>query len=158
MINYYHILNKGIIFYCIIITLFLNCTTNLIGTRKEPLNDEIIDQKIEIQDVELPTVYGAPSFEEITADTKINSDLVLRIVSLDRKRHYYNEIYHYKRKINPILKYASLFSSPSLSLAGLYGIKTGYVVLGKYLIGTGILTIIPGQDRERGGLNEYKKV
>jgi len=135
-------MNRNLIILC---SFFLvQCAVSQISASRKPIKDELIERKVEINTVSSPTFNLKPD-EELTAYTEINPNFVLKLHELIRKRHHYNEIKTYKKKLHPILKYTLLGGSLG---SGVYGTsllagETGYVALGRDLIGIGVLIAVP---------------
>jgi hypothetical protein len=70
--------------------------------------------------------------------------LVVAVTLSERKRRNYEEIIHYRRSLNPVLRSLSLIGGTALAATGIGGIVAGYVVLGEYLTATGLIAVIPG--------------
>jgi hypothetical protein len=124
---------------CLVTATLLNCTTTLVSTKKEDLASDILEHHAEMEILSAPS---APS-GEISASTDMNTSLVLSIASSVRRRHNYREVTCYRRYLNPILRDILLVGGPALSVTGLFGIGKGYVVLGEYSLGIGLLATVP---------------
>ncbi len=85
-------------YFCIIIALFISCATTQLGVKKEHLSYETIERNVEIKTVIYPKI-DIPPGEEITAHTNVEPNFVVEVVENVRKRHHYNKITSYERRV-----------------------------------------------------------
>lgn len=112
-------MNKIKILFIITTLLLVYCATIQIGRRTEPLGDEVIERKVEMQVIKSPTIHLLHG-EEITAYTQINSDFKVRIEEYIRKRHYCDYITTYKKYLPSTVKGALIIGGIGTFLGTYY--------------------------------------